>query len=139
MALAAILVAATVSFHGPANSRALLNPRAAAPKAIGALFGGPEFRLFPSDVQFTDVDGDDVVIRPVPGGTRIDLYVNKKLKFEKATMTKSASGDMLEIQGSVKQGFAFLGALGFQLEDIVVEGVKPRDPADVEKAMALVA
>ena len=32
---------------------------------FGELFGGDDdFRLFPSDLEFTDVDGDSVVIRP---------------------------------------------------------------------------
>ena len=98
-------------------------------------FGGGDFRLFPDDVEFTDVDGDYVVVRKASGGT-VDLYVNKKLKFEGARM--NSNGNMLEVTGSVKQGFAFLGALGFQLEDIVTEGVQPTNPADLEKAMALV-
>jgi hypothetical protein len=112
--------------------------RAPAPQAIQLPFfgGGDDFQLFPSDVEFKDVDGDYIVLRKAAGG-KIDLYVNKKLKFEGARMV--VNGNTLEVTGSVKQGFAFLGALGFQLEDIVTEGVTPANPADLEKAAALVA
>merc|ERR1719331_1485741 len=118
-----------------------MSPRARAPQAMAgfelpSFFGGESFQLFPSDVEFTDVDGDYIVLRKALGG-KVDLYVNKKLKFEGARMV--VNGNTLEITGRVKQGFAFLGALGFQLEDIVTEGVTPANPADLEKAAALVA
>ena len=73
-----------------------------------------------------------------PGG-KIDFYVNKSLKLSGATLQKSADGTMLEITGKIQTPFAFLGVLGFNLEDIVTEGTVPNDPADVEKAMGLVA
>jgi hypothetical protein len=129
--------------HSPMQAATL---RAPVPQAIGGFelpkfdlpsFGGGDFQLYPSDCEFTDVDGDYVVIRKAGSG-KVDLWVNKKLKFEGARMTLNSNGKVLEITGSVKQGFAFLGALGFQLEDIVTEGVQPSDPADLEKAMSLV-
>ena len=143
-----VLVSLTLAFAPPTtrlgHAPRHVSVRAPVAQAIGGFelpkfelpsFGGGDFRLFPDDVEFTDVDGDYVVVRKASGGT-VDLYVNKKLKFEGARM--SSNGNMLEITGSVKQGFAFLGALGFQLEDIVTEGVQPTNPADLEKAMALV-
>mmetsp|Transcript_33749 Transcript_33749/g.88791 ORF Transcript_33749/g.88791 Transcript_33749/m.88791 type:complete len:143 (-) Transcript_33749:310-738(-) len=138
------LFLATASFQAPLTSAFTSNvvssPRAASPVAIGGFKlpdfgGGSNFQLFPSDVNFMDVDGDDVVIRSASAG-RVDLYVNKELKFEAASM--KLNGNTLEITGKVKQGFAFLGALGFNLEDIVTEGVTPKDPAYLEKALALV-
>ena len=125
-------------------SQGVVTSRARTPVAIGGFkmpeipnpFGGDgDFQLYPSDVDFTDVDGDYVVLRKTVGG-KIDFYVNKKIKLEGARM--AANGNMLEITGSVKQGFSFLGPLGFALEDIVTEGVTPTSPDDLAKAMALV-
>jgi len=111
--------------------------RASTPVALGGLFGGEEFRLFPSDVQFMDVDGDDVVLRPTGG--KVDLFVNKKEVLSGAVMTLNADGKTLEVKGTVKKGFGGIVLPGFALEEIVVEGVVPRDPADLEAAKALIA
>ena len=147
-----LVVATSLAFAPPttrvtAMSRASL--RAPAPLALGGFelpkielpnpFGGDDgFQLYPSDVEFTDRDGDVVVLRPVQAG-KIDFYVNKSLKLSGATLQKAADGTMLEITGKIQTPFAFLGVLGFNLEDIVTEGTVPNDPADVEKAMGLVA
>ena len=152
MPLVGILVAASVAFAPPASRVAVKAsvPRAPAPLALGGFEmpklpelpnpfgGGNDFQLFPSDVQFTDRDGDVVVLRPVQAG-KVDFYVNKSLKLQGATLQKSADGQMLEITGKIQTPFAFLGALGFKLEDIVTEGTVPQDPEDLDKAMALVA
>jgi len=106
-------------------------------------FGGFEFRnplrnrfeQREGDVAFTDVDGDNVVVRKA-AGDKVDLFVNEEQRLARATIV--SNGGMLEVTGSVKQGFAFLGALGFELEDIVTEGVTPSNPVDLQKAMALV-
>ena len=69
-------------------------------------FGGgdDDFRLFPSDVEFTDVDGDVVVLRPKGG--KIDFFVNRKLRISNANLVKN--GNMLEITGRVEKKTGFL-------------------------------
>mgnify|MGYP006879435106 CR=1 FL=1 len=57
------------------------------------------------------------------------------LRLEKARMVEN--GGTLEITGKVKKSTP-LSMIGFNLEEITTEGVTPRDPADVERAMALV-
>ena len=93
-----------------------------------------ELTIGPKDVTFTDVDGDVVTLQPNSGGT-VDFYVGKKLMLEKAKMARN--GDSLEITGTIKKGTP-LSMLGFNLEEVTTEGTTPRDPDDVEKAMALV-
>ena len=138
-----LIVGVAIAFTAPPSTRLALAAhgatRVSSLHAIGSFelpnpFGGDNFQLFPSDVEFTDVDGDYVVLRKASGG-KVDLWVNKKLKFEGARM--AVRGNTLEITGSIKKGFPLLGALGFQLEDIVTEGVTPRNPMDVEKATSL--
>jgi hypothetical protein len=97
--------------------------------------GGDDFKLFPSDVQFTDVDGDTVTIRPL-GASKIDFYVNGKLRLSKAVLAKN--GNMLEITGTITKGTPF-SIIGFNLEDVITEGTQPRDPADCDKAVAAAA
>ena len=93
-----------------------------------------ELKLSPLDVRFTDVDGDVVTLRP-NGGSAVDFYVGNDLRLEKARMVEN--GGTLEITGKVKKSTP-LSMIGFNLEEITTEGVTPRDPADVERAMALV-
>ena len=93
-----------------------------------------EIKLGPRDVVFTDKDGDEVVLQPNAGGT-VDFWVGNKLVLEKARLERN--GDSLEITGTIKKGTP-LSMLGFNLEEIATEGTTPRDPDDVDKAMALV-
>ena len=88
-----------------------------------------EFRLFPDDVQFTDVDGDEVVLRPKLG--KVDFYVNKKLRMENCRI--AINGDTIEISGTMQKGTP-LSFLGFNIVETVTEGAKPRDPAALELA-----
>ena len=82
-------------------SQGVVTSRARTPVAIGGFKmpelpnpfgGGDDFQLYPSDVEFNDVDGDNVVLRKTVGG-KIDFYVNKKIKLEGARMM--ANGNML--------------------------------------------
>ena len=127
--------------------------------------GDDSFKLFPDDVQFVDTDGETVTIRPVvrtqglerwtslrtrtlcssptidplrgqPGMKKVDFYVNGKLRLSKAVLARN--GNMLEITGTITKGTPF-SIIGFNLEDVVTEGTQPRDPADCDKAMAVVA
>lgn len=97
--------------------------------------GGGDFKLFPSDVQFTDVDGDVVTLRPI-SGTKVDFYSNGNLVISGAGLVRN--GNTLEISGKIRKGFGGIVLPGFELEDNVTEGTTPRDPADLDKAMALV-
>ena len=110
--------------------------RCRTPVAIGSFFGGgDDFTLYPTDVEFTDVDGDSVVIRPTTG-KKVDFFVNRKLRLKNAVLVKN--GNMLEITGTITKGTPF-SMIGFNLEDIVTEGTTPRDPADCDKAMECIA
>jgi len=102
---------------------------------LGGLFGGgDDFQLLPSDVEFTDVDGDAVVLRKRSGG-RVDFYVNRKIQLSEARVL--VKGNSLEITGTVKKGTP-LSLLGFNIEEVVTEGTTPRDPEVLEKVTALV-
>merc|ERR1719238_1845476 len=97
MALALPLVLAVGAFVGPVSRVAVApSARAASPVALGdfklpeipnpfgglleGFGGGDDFRLFPDDVQFSDVDGDLVTLRGK--GATVDLYVGKKAADE---------------------------------------------------------
>jgi hypothetical protein len=67
---------------------------------------------------------------------KVDFYVNGKLRLSKAVLARN--GNMLEITGTITKGTPF-SIIGFNLEDVVTEGTQPRDPADCDKAMAVVA
>ena len=64
------------------------------------------------------------------------MYVNRKEKLKGATI--KVNGNMLEITGKVKKGFGGIVLPGFELEEIVTEGVQPTNPEDLAKAMALI-
>jgi hypothetical protein len=141
------LVVAVGSFVLPGNlaaARPNTSSRASTLQAIELPFigkigidfgGGDKLQLFPSDVQFTDVDGDTVTLRPA-GGTRVDFYVGSKLMMRNAGLVRN--GNTLEITGKQRKDFGGIVLLGFELEEIVTEGTTPRDPTDLDKAMALV-
>ena len=139
-----VIAVATFTPPVPQVSARSVVPRAGSPVAIGGFkmpempsmpdFGGggnEKLQLFPDDVQFTDVDGDTVTIRPL-GGKKVDFFVNGKIRLSKAILVQN--GNMLEITGTITKGTPF-SIIGFNLEDIVTEGTTPKDPADVEKAM----
>jgi len=67
---------------------------------------------------------------------KVDLFVNKKPVLSGATL--KANGNMLEVTGKVKKGFGGIILPGFALEEMVTEGITPKDPADFASAMALV-
>eukprot|EP00320_Phaeocystis_rex_P019904 CAMPEP_0119058880 /NCGR_PEP_ID=MMETSP1178-20130426/3131_1 /TAXON_ID=33656 /ORGANISM="unid sp, Strain CCMP2000" /LENGTH=157 /DNA_ID=CAMNT_0007039867 /DNA_START=38 /DNA_END=511 /DNA_ORIENTATION=+ len=96
-------------------------------------FGGSQLELRPGDLQFRDVDGELVTLRSNYG--KVDLFVDSKLRLSNARLIRN--GDMLEISGEITKGTP-LGLLGFNLKDYVTEGVTPADPADADRAMALV-
>lgn len=108
-------------------------PKLGLPDLGGIFGGGDDFQLFPSDVEFTDVDGDVVVLRG-KSGTSVDFYVNRKLLLSNARLKRTGNG--LEITGTVKKGTP-LSWLGFNVEEVVTEGTTPRDPEVLDKAMAL--
>ena len=95
--------------------------------------GDDDFRLYPDDFEFKDVDGDMVVLRVARGSLQVDYYVNRKLRISKANLVKN--GNMLEISGRIQKPTGFMN---FALEEYVTEGTTPADPADVDRAMALV-
>ena len=124
------------------GSSPLAVSRTATPVAIGDFKlpsfdfgGGGDFRRFPDDVSFMDSDGDEVTLRKT-SGSRIDFYVGTKIRLSDAAMVRK--GNTLEITGKIKKGTP-LSLLGFNLEDFVTEGVTPRDPAECDKAMALIS
>ena len=65
----------------------------------------------------------------------MDFYVGGKLKLESAVMVRN--GNALQFTGKETKGTP-LSMLGFNLEETITVGATPRDPADVDKAMALV-
>ncbi len=81
-----------------------------------------------------DKDGDEVTFQPSFSGT-VDFYVGSKLMLEGARLVQN--GDSLEITGKIKKGTP-LSMFGFNLEEIMTEATTPRDPADLDRAMALV-
>jgi hypothetical protein len=98
-------------------------------------FGGDEpLKLYPSDVQFTDVDGDLITLREA-ANNKVNMYVGNKLVFEQATLKRN--GNTLEVTGTVKKGTP-LSFIGFNLEEKQTEGTTPKNPEDLDKAMALV-
>ena len=117
------------------------------PKLPKIDFGGIEFesfgdkwnspgdlKLIPSDVQFEDVDGDVITLRGTRGG-RVDYYVGKKMKLEKAVLEQS--GNSLLVTGKISKGTP-LSMFGFNLEETITDQMTPKDPEAVAKAMALV-
>ena len=105
------------------------------PVAIGSFFGGG-FEALPNDVQFKDVDGDLVTLRPKFGAKAVDFYVGGSLKLSDAKVVQE--GNTLKLTGKETKGTP-LSLLGFNLEETVTEATTPSNPADIEKAMALVA
>jgi hypothetical protein len=92
-----------------------------------------EFVSKPGDVSFIDTDGEQVTLRKVGG--KVDFYVGGKLKLESAVMVRN--GNALQLSGKETKGTP-LSMLGFNLEDTITVGATPANPADVDKAMALV-
>ena len=64
-----------------------------------------DLRLMPSDIQFTDKDGDVITLRGVGGG-KVDYYVGKELKIKAAVLT-TAGSDGLQVTGKIKKGTYF--------------------------------
>ena len=89
-----------------------------------------------TQVQFKDVDGDLVTLRPKYGSASVDYFVGSTLKLSNAKLVQK--GNMLEITGKEMKGTP-LSMLGFNLEETVTEGTTPASPEDLERAMALVA
>ena len=96
-------------------------------------FGGGSLELYPSDVQFQDIDGDVITLREARG--KVDFYVGNQVKLSGARLRRN--GNTIEITGTVKKGTP-LSFLGFNLEDVITEGVTPVNAADCDAAMALV-
>ena len=104
-------------------------------EAFGDKFAAPgDLKLIPSDVQFSDVDGDTITLRGVPG-RKVDYYVGKDLKLSGAVLT--ANGGSLQVTGTVKKGTP-LSFLGFNMEETITDQMTPQDPEDLSRAMALV-
>ena len=103
------------------------------PKDLGPL--GNLDRLFPTDVQLTDVDGDDIVLRG-KGGATVEYYVGRKGRMRAARL--KISGNSLQISGQIKKPVPLFSLIGFNLEEFVTDVCTPQDPADLDKAMALV-
>ena len=149
--LSAILIAATAFSPSPTTRLAVSTPRCASPVAIELPFigkvdlpelpelpglpdfgGGEDFQLFPDDVEFTDADGDNIVLRPKLG--RVDFFVNKKLRMGSCMLV--VNGNTIELTGTMKKGTP-LSFIGFDLEETVTEATTPRDPAALEAAAKL--
>ena len=80
------------------------------------------------------MDGDLITLRET-AGKRVNMYVGNKLMFEQATLTRN--GNALEITGTVKKGTP-LSFIGFNIEERQTEATTPKNPEDLDKAMALV-
>jgi len=103
------------------------------PKDLGPL---PDLdRLFPTDVQFFDVDGEELTFRG-KGGRTVEYWVNKKGRMREARIKQD--GNSLQISGSIRKPVPLFSLIGFNLEDFVTDVATPKDPADVDKVMALV-
>ena len=92
-----------------------------------------DLKLIPSDVQFKDTDGDVVTLRKTRGG-RVDFFVGKQFKMQGVLTEENGT---LMVTGKVTKGTP-LSLLGFNLEDVVTESMKPADPEDLAKATALI-
>ena len=103
------------------------------PKDLGPL--GDLDRLYPSDVQFTDSEGDEITLRG-KGGTKIEYYSNGKGRMRSASL--KVNGNALQISGIIKKPVPIFSLIGFNLEEFVTDVTIPKDPADLDKAMALV-
>ena len=103
------------------------------PKDLGPL--GDLDRLYPSDVQFYDVDGDEITLRS-KGGRTVEYWVGGKGRMRAARLRKD--GDSIQISGEIKKPVPLFSLIGFNLEESVTDVATPKDPADVDKAMALV-
>lgn len=104
---------------------------------LGTLAPPPRLTsLQADDLQFTDVDGDTVTLRPLRGSSMVEMYVNGELRIPRATVTRT--GNTLEFTGKVKRPVVPLVPLlnTFALEEIVTEGATPSNPVDLERAMA---
>lgn len=104
------------------------------PKDLGPL--GDLDRLFPNDVQFKDVEGDEITLRG-NGGNKVEYYSNGKGRMRSAKLR--LDGNSLQISGEIKKPVPIFSLIGFNLAEFVTDVATPRDPADLDKAMALVA
>ena len=103
------------------------------PKDLGPL---PDLRgLFPSDVQFRDVDGEELTFRSNENGT-VNYWVNGKGRMRSASIIV-VSGS-LHISGTIKKPVPLFTLIGFNHEDFVTDVATPKDFAVLKQAMALV-
>jgi hypothetical protein len=103
------------------------------PKDLGPL--GDLDRLFPNDVQFNDIEGDEITLRG-KGGNKVEYYSNGKGRMRSASLR--VEGNTLQISGVVKKPVPVFSLIGFNLEEFVTDAATPKDPADLDRAMALV-
>lgn len=104
------------------------------PKDLGPL---PDLRgLFPSDVQFLDVDGEELTFRSNENGATVQYWVNGKGRMRSASI-REVDGS-LQISGTIKKPVPLFSLIGFNLEDFVTDVATPKDPAVMKQAMALV-
>ena len=112
---------------------ALRSDQTKAAAAAGATRGAAA-TLSNADLSFTDTDGDSIALKKATGG-RVDFYVNGKLKMEAAVV--AAKGSSLELQGIDANDWKYKFNANFKT--YITDRLTPSDPADVEKALALVS
>ena len=104
------------------------------PKDLGPL---PDLKgLFPSDVQFLDVDGEELTFRSNENGATVQYWVNGKGRMRSASI-REVDGS-LQISGTIKKPVPLFSLIGFNLEDFVTDVATPKEPAVLKQGMALV-
>mmetsp|Transcript_75559 Transcript_75559/g.200926 ORF Transcript_75559/g.200926 Transcript_75559/m.200926 type:complete len:158 (-) Transcript_75559:212-685(-) len=108
-------------------------------------FGGIEFeegretttrlKTGPGDVQFADRDGDIITLKKSPRAPKaVDYYNGEVMKIRDAQMVQRGSGLVLSGVDRTDWKFKFFSG---NFKDIIDELVEPKDPADVDRALAL--